>query len=207
MFLSNETSLNFLSQRQICSVCYLDRLGDNDTPTIIHERILQLRTREADVGEVIQHAPRGPRVNHRAQAQQRHATDERQHVGSGRFHGEDDDGAASGGVGPQHRDDEVRVQGIGVPGRLVQQQQHRILRQLHPQHQPSVLRPGQIVHRPVGDLRQRQVGERLPYPGLAAVQIGEPRGVRQGLANRETRQQMTSVGHVAAVASKQLRRE
>lgn len=54
--------------------------------TVIHEGILELGTGEADVGEVVEHAPRGAGVDDSPEAEQSHPSDERQHVRARRLH-------------------------------------------------------------------------------------------------------------------------
>jgi len=108
----------------------------------------------------------------------------------------------------QDGDDEICVEGVQVPGRLVQEQDHGVPHQLDTNHQPPVLRLGQTLHAVVGDLAKREVGQHLFDPGYldivgylaAEAEVG---GVDQAGLYRESAHEVTLLGHVATTLLEQ----
>ncbi len=90
--------------------------------TVVHEGVLQLRTREPNRSEVVEHPPRRSGVYEDAEAEVRDAVQEREDVRARLLHREHDRAAVLLRVVAQDRDDEVRVQRVEAPRRLVQQQ-------------------------------------------------------------------------------------
>ena len=76
--------------------------------------------------EVVQHHPGGPRVNDVSQAEVSDPIEKWENVGARLFRAEHDDPVVLFGVIRQYRHHHVRVQGVQVARRFVQQDDDRI---------------------------------------------------------------------------------
>lgn len=76
---------------------------------IEHERVFQLRARESQMAEIVEHHPSGARVDDVAQAQVSHSVQEREDVRTGLLRAQNDDAVVLFGVIRQNGDHHVGV--------------------------------------------------------------------------------------------------
>ena len=129
--------------------------------TVVHERVLKLRAGEPDRPEVVEHHPRRPGVDDVPQAEVGHPVQEREDVRPWLLHGEEDDAVVLLRVVGQDGDDEVGVEGVEVPGGLVEQEDDGVADELDADGDAAVLAGVERVDRAVRDLGEGEVGQDL----------------------------------------------